>query len=97
MGFRLHGLFATDGTPRALTLTSPKTGEREVCLNMLARVPRTGPLTIVGDKGYAGRGFEAQAAELGALIVRPRRLLRLTNPWNVSSRVGQSRRVPLRT
>lgn len=72
-GFRLHGLFAIDGTPRALALTSPKTGEREVCLNMLARVARTGPLTIVGDKGYAGRDFEAQAAALDAMIVRPRR------------------------
>ncbi len=72
-GFRLHGLFALDGTPRALALTSPKTGEREVCLSMLARVQRTGPLTAVGDKGYAGREFEAQAAQLGALIVRPRR------------------------
>lgn len=72
-GFRLHGLFATDGTPRALALTSPKTGEREVCLNMLARVKRSGPLTIVGDKGYAGRDFETHAAQLGALIVRPRR------------------------
>ncbi|HYN49624.1 MAG TPA: IS982 family transposase [Thermoleophilaceae bacterium] len=72
-GFRLHGLFAIDGTPRALALTSPKTGEREVALNMLARVQRTGPLTVVGDKGYAGREFETQAAELDVLIVRPRR------------------------
>lgn len=73
LGFRLHGLFALDGTPRALALTSPKTGEREVCLGMLTRVARSGPLTVVGDKGYAGREFEAQAAELGALVVRPRR------------------------
>jgi len=72
-GFRLHGLFACDGTPRALTLTSPKTGEREVCLNMLARLDRRGPVTVIGDKGYAGRDFETQAAELGARIVRPRR------------------------
>ena len=72
-GFRLHGLFATDGTPRALSLTSPKTGEREVCLDMLARVRRSGPITIVGDKGYAGRDFQAQAARLDALVVRPRR------------------------
>jgi hypothetical protein len=72
-GFRLHGLFALDGTPRALALTSPKTGEREVCLDMLARVARTGPLTVVGDKGYAGREFQAKAAELDTLIVRPRR------------------------
>jgi len=72
-GFRLHGLFALDGTPRALALTSPKVGERDVALDMLARVKRTGPLTVVGDKGYAGREFEAQAAELNVLIVRPRR------------------------
>jgi hypothetical protein len=72
-GFRLHGLFAIDGTPRALALTSPKVGEREVCLSMLARVHRIGPLTVVGDKGYAGRDFQAQAAELDVLIVRPRR------------------------
>jgi len=72
-GFRLHGLFALDGTPRALALTSPKTGEREVCLNMLARTARSGSLTIVGDKGYAGQEFETQAAKLDAMIVRPRR------------------------
>jgi len=72
-GFRLHGLFATDGTPRALALTSPKVGERDVCLDMLARLKRTGPVTVVADKGYAGRDFEAHAAELGARIVRPRR------------------------
>jgi hypothetical protein len=72
-GFRLHGLFAIDGTPRALVLTSPKVGEREVALAMLARLQRTGALTVVGDKGYAGRDFEGQAAELDVLIVRPRR------------------------
>jgi hypothetical protein len=72
-GFRLHGLFALDGTPRALALTSPKTGERDVCLDMLARVTRDGPLTIIGDKGYAGRDFCTHAAELHATILRPRR------------------------
>jgi len=69
----LHGLFALDGTPRALALTSPKVGEREVCLDMLTRMPRAGQVTIIGDKGYAGRDFCAQAAELGAVIIRPRR------------------------
>lgn len=72
-GLRLHTLMAPDGTPRAMTLTSPKASEREVCLQLLARVNRAGPLTVIGDKGYAGRDFEAQAAQLGALIVRPRR------------------------
>jgi hypothetical protein len=72
-GFRLHGLFALDGTPRALALTSPKTPERDACLALLERCPRTGHLYVLGDKGYAGRDFERAAAELDATIVRPRR------------------------
>jgi hypothetical protein len=72
-GFRLHGLFAPDGTPRALALTSPKVGERDVCLRLLKRVNRHGHLTVIGDKGYAGRDFEAAAADLDATIARPRR------------------------
>ena len=72
-GFRLHALFGLDGTPRALQLTSPKASERDVCLAMLARVERQGHLTLVADKGYAGREFEHAAAELNATICRPRR------------------------
>ena len=72
-GFRLHGLFALDGTPRALSLTSPKAGEREVCLGLLERAERSGPLVVVGDKGYAGHEFEAAARALDATIARPRR------------------------
>jgi Transposase DDE domain len=72
-GFRLHGLFALDGTPRALLLTSPKTSEREVCLTLLRRCQRSGHLYVLGDKGYAGRDFEQRAAELEATIIRPRR------------------------
>ena len=72
-GFRLHTLMAPDGTPRAMALTSPKEGEREVCLRLLGRVNRSGPLTVLGDKGYAGTDFQTDAAELGATIVRPRR------------------------
>jgi len=72
-GFRLHGLFALDGTPRALMLTSPKTPERDVCLALLARCQRSGPLCVVGDKGYAGHQFEASAGRLDATIIRPRR------------------------
>ena len=72
-GLRLHTLMAPDGTPRAMALTSPKEGEREVCLRLLARVNRPGPLVVLGDKGYAGADFEQDAAELGATVVRPRR------------------------
>ena len=72
-GFRLHGLFALDGTPRALALTSPKLGERDVALALLGRVNRNGHLVAIGDKGYAGAQFEADAAALDTTIVRPRR------------------------
>lgn len=72
-GFRLHGLFALDGTPRALALTSPKASEREVCLALLERCQRTGRLTVIGDKGYAGRELERSAANLNATIIRPHR------------------------
>jgi hypothetical protein len=72
-GFRLHGLFALDGTPRALRLTSPKASEREVCVQLLAALERDRPLTVIGDKGYAGRELEHAAAQLAATIVRPRR------------------------
>lgn len=72
-GLRLHTLMAPDGTPRAMALTSPKEGEREVCLRLLERVNRCGPITVLGDKGYVGADFEADAAALGATVVRPRR------------------------
>jgi hypothetical protein len=70
-GFRLHGLFALDGTPRALQLTSPKANERDVCLQMLTRLERQGPLTVIGDKGYAGADFARASSHLAATIVRP--------------------------
>ncbi len=72
-GFRLHGLFAPDGTPRAIALTSPKIDEREVAIKLLARAPRTGGETVIGDKGYAGREFTSQVSDLDATILRPRR------------------------
>jgi hypothetical protein len=72
-GFRLHGLFALDGTPRALALTSPKRDERDVCLDLVDRCARTGPLIVIGDKGYASRDFAGAMRDRQALIVRPRR------------------------
>ncbi len=72
-GFRLHGLFAPDGTPIALQIASPKDGERDIALRLLARRARDLTLAVIGDKGYAGRDFEAAARSLGAIILRPRR------------------------
>ena len=43
------------------------------CLRLLGRVNRSGQLTVLGDKGYAGADFETRAAELGATVIGPRR------------------------
>lgn len=74
-GFRLHALFAPDGTPRALALTSPKIDEREVCLRMVARCERQPGqvLILIGDKNFRGADFERDLAGLEAKIMRPRR------------------------
>lgn len=74
-GFRLHTLFAIDGTPRALALTSPKVDEKEVCLQLVARCKRQPGqfLTLIGDKNFRGKKFEADLAALDATIHRPRR------------------------
>ena len=74
-GFRLHALFALDGTPRALALTSPKIDEKTVCLQLVARCERQPGqvLMVVGDKNFCGRQFEADLRALDAHIHRPRR------------------------
>jgi Transposase DDE domain len=74
-GFRLHTLFAMDGTPRAIALTSPKLDEKAVCLQLVARCHRQPGqfLTLIGDKNFRGVQFEADLAALQATIMRPRR------------------------
>ena len=72
-GFRLHAIFAPDGTARALQLSSPKVDERDVGLVLLDRCQRRGGETLLGDKGYAGRNFAAAVRQRDATIVRPRR------------------------
>jgi Transposase DDE domain len=72
-GFRLHAIFAPDGTPRALELTSPKVDERDVGLVLLDRCRRRGGETLLGDKGYASRDFAAAVSDRDTTFVRPRR------------------------
>jgi hypothetical protein len=71
-GCRLHLACAVDGTPRAAALVAADRPEREVALRLLPRA-RAGGETIVCDKGYAGREFEASVAALGGTILRPAR------------------------
>ena len=74
-GFRLHAIFALDGTPRALALTSPKVDEKDVCLQLVARCERQPgqTLILIGDKNFRGKQFEHDLAALDAKIIRPRR------------------------
>jgi hypothetical protein len=72
-GMRLHLLGAPDGTIRAVILASADDKERDVARRLFALALRGGE-TIICDKGYAGREFEARAAErFGATILRPAR------------------------
>ena len=72
-GMRLHALCAPDGTPRALELAHPSRDEREVALVLLERTKREAVACLVCDKGYAGRDFADDAAQLRVLVVRPAR------------------------
>ena len=80
-GMRLHICCALDGTPRQMILTGADQGERDIARKLLERT-LTGGETVVCDKGYAGKGFEADIALLGARVVRPTRKneKRRTNP-----------------
>ena len=70
-------LAAPDGMPIAWCLADPKTGERDVCLDLLTIAVETGRLapgsTVLGDKGLAGREIENQIAALGITLLRPDR------------------------
>ena len=58
-------------------LANPKlVGEREAVASMLAGVPANRPAAgtlVVGDKGFAGRAFQAALAGLNLGILRPAR------------------------
>jgi hypothetical protein len=83
-GMRLHGVFAPDGTPRALSLQPADRPEREVALELLPRALRGGE-AVVCDKGYASREFEAAIAKLGAQVLRPARKDEPDNGLHLSS------------
>jgi hypothetical protein len=75
-GFRLYLIAAADGMPVIWGLAHPGIGEREVTRALLERdhhLIRAGQV-ILGDKGFAGRDFEAFiTGDLGAHLIRPDR------------------------
>lgn len=75
-GFRLYLISTAEGMPIIWGLANPKIGEREVTRALLEhdhQLIRAGQV-IVGDKGFAGKEFEAFITDdLGAHLVRPDR------------------------
>jgi hypothetical protein len=75
-GLRLYLVTTAEGMPIVWGLANPKIGEREVTQAMLERDHQliTSGQVILGDKGFAGREFEAFITDqLGAHLARPDR------------------------
>lgn len=76
-GLKLYLLAAPDGMPIAWCLANPKLGERDVCLDLITIAVETGRLapsvTVLADKGLAGREIETWIAQLGIRMMRPDR------------------------
>lgn len=74
-GFRLYLIATPEGMPIIWALANPKIGEREVTQAMLQHdhhLIKEGQV-ILGDKGFAGREFEAFVESIGATLIRPDR------------------------
>jgi len=75
-GFRLYLICAPDGMPIIWALANPKIGEREAAQAILhhdRHLTRPGQV-IIGDKGFAGTGFEQFITDdLNATLIRPDR------------------------
>lgn len=75
-GFRLYLVCTPDGMPVIWGLANPKIGEREAATAMLdhdRHLIQPGQV-IIGDKGFAGKEFEAFITdELDAHLIRPDR------------------------
>ena len=76
-GLRLHLVCTLHGLPVAFALAGAKADEREILAGMLTADPdlaaaRPGQ-TLIGDKNYYGRDFEAAMAAAGIKLLRPAR------------------------
>ena len=76
-GLRLHLVCTLQGLPIGFALAGAKADERQVLLGILAADPtlvatRPGQ-TLITDKHYYGRGFEAELAGSGVRLLRPAR------------------------
>jgi len=77
-GLRLHLLCTVHGLPLGWALTGAKADERQVLVDLLASSPllaRAGEYrpTLIGDKNYYGKAFEADLSDTGITLLRPTR------------------------
>jgi hypothetical protein len=75
-GLRLHLLCTPGGLPVGFALTGAKADERHTLLDILTGDPELaarGHQTLIADKGYYGREFEATLPKLGVTLLRPAR------------------------
>ena len=76
-GLRLHLVCTLGGLPVLFALTGAKADERETLRDMLDTAPEVEAShpgqTIIGDKNYYGRDFEAAIADEGIRLLRPAR------------------------
>ena len=75
-GLRLHLVCTLHGLPVGWALTGAKADERHALTDILTGTPgladRVGQ-TVIGDKNYYGRQFEADLADAGIQLLRPAR------------------------
>lgn len=75
-GLRLHLLCTLHGLPVGFALTGAKADERHTLLRILTADPALAgrsEQTLIADKNYFGREFEAALPELGVTLLRPAR------------------------
>lgn len=72
---RLHPICTLHGLPLGWALVDAKADERGVAATMLATTPALShrPVTLIGDKNYHGKAFEAELADTGVTLPRPAR------------------------
>lgn len=75
-GLRLHLLCTPGGLPVGFALTGAKADERHTLLDIVTGDPDLAARdhqTLIADKGYYGREFEATLPRLGITLLRPAR------------------------
>lgn len=76
-GLKLYLITTLDGMPLVWCLADPKIGERDVAAELLGHAHDLAALptgvVMIGDKGFAGKDFEHDMAELDVTFVRPDR------------------------